>query len=367
MGRHHGFQFQSRQGSRSGLIMSPKTFPESETAPSQLPLVCAYAITYNGKRFLERCFQTLQDLTDYGNCRRILVDNGSSDGSGDYVRENFPEVEVLRVFPNIGYAHGANEAVADARRRGAKYVVLMNDDIAILNPQWLREAIWHAERDPSIGIIGFVQVTSDNGQHAAPTSELADVEYLGSPVLVMPVELFNRVGLFDEVYYVIGDEDDIGARAQAAGYRTCKLDIPIYHFGGGTHQTYSRRAAYLQMRNGIRFCLKNRGLMRAFMRTVRIIDVACNPWPLTIDKRDVSHWRVRNSGNGFVNLWLWLRAVLWNIVRMRQTFRIRAAERRLIRAARAIRKDSVVALTPRVYAATAEQLTFESAEMGVRV
>ena len=73
------------------------TFPEIEIAPSQLPFVCAYAITYNGKRFLERCFQTLQDLTDYGNCRLNLVDNGSSDGSGDYVRKNFPEVEVLRV------------------------------------------------------------------------------------------------------------------------------------------------------------------------------------------------------------------------------------------------------------------------------
>jgi len=301
--------------------------------------VCAYAITYNGKRFLERCFQTLQDLTDYGNCRLNLVDNGSSDGSGDYVRKNFPEVEVLRVSPNIGYAHGANEAIADARRRGAKYVVLMNDDIAILHPQWLSEAVAHAERDPSIGIISFVQVTSDNGQNAAPTSSLTEVEYLGSPMLMIPVELFNRIGSFDEVYYVVGDEDDIGARAQAAGYRTCKLDIPLYHFGGGTHQSYSRRSAYLQMRNGIRFCLKNRTLLHALMRTVRIIEVACNPWPLTIDRRDVSHCRVRNSGNGFVNFWLWLRAVSWNMVRLPQTLRIRAAERRLIRAAQANRKN----------------------------
>jgi GT2 family glycosyltransferase len=271
------------------------------------------------------------------------------------------------VFPNIGYAYGANEAIADARRRGAKYVALMNDDIAILHPQWLSEAISHAERDSSIGIIGFVQATSDNGQPAAPTSALSEVEYLGSPVLVMPVELFNRIGLFDEVYYVVGDEDDIGARAQAAGYRTCKLDIPIYHFGGGTDQTYSRRAAYLQMRNGIRFCLKNRSLLHALMRTVRIIDVACNPWPLTIDKRDVSHCRVRNSGNGLVNFWLWLRAVSWNLVRLPQTFRIRAAEQKLIRAVRASRKDTTAPLPARVQGAPAGQLTFESAEMGVRV
>jgi GT2 family glycosyltransferase len=317
------------------------------------PLVCAYAITYNGKRFLRQCFQTLQELTDYGNCQFNLVDNGSSDDSGDYVRENFRGVDVLRVFPNVGYAHGANAAIADARRRGAKYIVLMNDDIAILHPQWLREAVAHAERDPRIGIIGFVQATSENAQPVAPSSKLTDVEYLGSPVLFMPTELFDRIGLFDEVYYVVGDEDDLGARAQAAGYRTGRLSIPIYHFGGGTHQNYSRRAAYLQIRNGIRFCIKNRSLLHALARTIRVIDVACNPWPLTLDKRDVSHCRVRNSGNVFINSLLWLRAVGWNLVHLPQTLRIRAAEQKLIRAARTMHPEQSVPVQPRVQVAAA--------------
>jgi GT2 family glycosyltransferase len=325
--------------------------------PSQAPLVYACVVTYNGKRFLERCFQTLQELTDYGNHRLVLIDNGSSDGSGDYVRENFPEVEVLRVSPNIGYAHGANQAIEGARRRGAKYVVLMNDDIVILHPQWLSEAVSRAERDPCIGVISLTQSTLDK-ENATATSEFTEEEYIGGPVLFFPVELFNRIGLFDEVYYVVGDEDDIAARAQAAGYRTFKLDIPVYHFGGGSHQKFSRSAAYLAMRNGIRFCIKNRSFMHALMRTVRIIDVACSPWPLTINKGDVSHRRVRNSGNVVVNFWIWLRAVLWNIVRMPQTLRIRAAERRLIRAARTMRKDSAVAPQPCVQAAPAGQLTF---------
>jgi GT2 family glycosyltransferase len=338
--------------------MGPTTIPESEIIASEQPLVCAYAITYNGKRFLDECIETLQQLTDYGNCRLTLVDNGSSDGSGDYLRENFSDVDVLRVFPNVGYAHGANAAVADARRRGAKYVVLMNDDIAILHPQWLSEAIAHTERDPSIGIIGFAQATSENGRHAPPDARLTDVEYLGSPVLIMPVDLFNRIGVFDEVYYVVGDEDDLGARAQAAGYRTVKLGIPIYHFGGGSHQNYSRRSAYLQMRNGIRFCLKNRTAVHALLRAARIIDVACNPWPVTLDKRNASHCRVRNSGNIFVNLLLWLGAVVWNIVHLPQTLSIRAAERRLIREARAAGKASSVVLQPHIHAAPARQLTY---------
>lgn len=337
--------------------MSPTTCAESEMIASEQPLVCAYAISYNGKRFLDKCFRTLQELTDYGNCRLVLVDNGSSDGSGDYMRENFPEVDVLHVFRNRGYGHGANAAIADARRSCAKYVVLMNNDIVILHPQWLREAIAHAERDPSIGIVGFIQATTERGRRVPRDAKLTDVDYLGSPVLIMPVDLFNQIGLFDEVYYVVGDEDDLGARAQAAGYRTVKLGIPIYHFGGGTHQNYTRRAAYLQMRNGIRFCLKNRTIVHTLLRAVRLIDVACNPWPITLDKRNVSHCRVRNSGNIFVNLLLWMQAIAWNVVHLPQTMRIRADELRMVRAARAASKDLSIAMPPHVQSAPSGQLT----------
>ena len=330
--------------------MSPKTFLESEMIPSQLPLVCAYVITYDGKRFLERCFQTLQHLTDYGNRRLILVDNGSSDGSGDYVRESFPDVEVLRIFPNAGYAHAANEAIKHARLQGAKYVAILNDDIVILHSQWLREAVHHAERDSSMGIITFVEATSDDGQYGLPQPSLTDVDYLNGFAVLIPLEVFDRIGMFDEGYFAYSEEDDLGARAQAAGYRLVRLGIPIYHLGGGTNQSYKMQSAYLQMRNGIRFCLKNRSLMHALLRAVRIIDVACNPWPVTFDNRDAAHRRMRNSGNVVVNLLLWLRAVSWNIVRIPQTIRIRAAERRLIRAARATRKNSAVASQPPVNA-----------------
>jgi GT2 family glycosyltransferase len=336
--------------------MGATTLLKSEVAPSRLPLVCGYVVTYNGKRFLERCFQTLQRLTDYENFRLILVDNGSSDGSGDYVRETFPAVEGLRVFPNAGIAHAANVAVEDARRRGAKYVTLLHDDIEILHAQWLREAVSHAERDPRIGIISLVEFTTKGGPQPVPESKLADFEYLTSAVRLMPVELFDRIGMYDEVYYLAGDDDDFCSRAQARGYRTVKLLIPVYHFGGGTLPTYSVTSAYLHIRNGIRFCLKNRSAMHALARAVRFLDVACNPWPVTFDNQNRAHLTMRNSGNLAVNLLLWMRAVSWNIIHLPQTYRIRAAERRLIRAARAARKDPAAVSQPSVKATPAGQL-----------
>jgi GT2 family glycosyltransferase len=326
----------------------------SDLNGSQLPFVCGYVVTYNGKRFLDECFRTLRDVTDYPNFQLILVDNGSSDGSGDFVRENFPGVDVLRVFPNAGYPHGANQAIVDARRRGADYVVLMNDDIAILHPQWLRDALAHLEDDPSIGVVAFVEATTEVEKLAPPHSNAVEAEYLSSPVMLMPVTLFDRIGVFDEVYYVIADENDFGARAQAAGLRVVNLGVPVFHYGGGTNQSFGRKTAYLQMRNGLRFCLKNRSPLRACLRAARMLEIACNPWPATFDRKDAAHCRIRNSGNVAVNLVLWVRAMLWNIAHLPQTLRVRAADRRLIRAAQLATANASTSARSSVTAATTQ-------------
>jgi glycosyltransferase involved in cell wall biosynthesis/GT2 family glycosyltransferase len=311
-----------------------KGLSKSPASKSAAPLVGVYIVTYNGKRFLENCFRTLEKLTDYPNRQLILADNGSSDGSGEYVCQTFPQVEVLRIALNAGWGHGANVAIEDARRRGAKYIALLNDDIEILHSGWLREAVSHAELDPTIGIISFAEAVPGEVWEA-PQSAIVDLEYLGSCAILFPVELFDRVGMFDELYHHIGDEDDLVARTQAAGFRTVKLKIPIHHLGAGTKQEHSSTTAYLQMRNGIRFCLKNRTIRHAILRALRIIDLACSPYPVTFDDGNVAHRRIRNSGNLFINLRLWLRAVSWNIVRLPQTLRLRAAERRLSCAERA--------------------------------
>lgn len=296
------------------------------------PPVCVYVITYNGMRFLDRCFETLRSQTDYANMRLILIDNGSSDGSADHVLSRYPGVEVHRISPNAGYARAANTAIAHARESGARYVALMDDDIAILHSDWLREAISRAESDARIGIISFFEAAADNVT-VPDYGSLMDVRYFNGFAMVMPMGLFDDIGTFDEEYFTLGEEDDLGTRAVAAGYRVVTLNIPIYHFGGGTNRNYSRRTAYLQMRNGVRYCLKSRGTVGALLRVMRTVDVACNPWPLTFDANDPAHGRMRNSGNLLVNTSLLIRAVGWNLLKLPRTMRIRAAERRLIHTA----------------------------------
>ena len=296
------------------------------------PLVYVIVITYDGKKFLSECFSSLKEKTTYENFKLLLLDNGSSDGSSEYVAEHFPDVEILRVFPNAGYAHAANKAVEYAREHNAQYVVLSNDDIVIRDSRWLTSAIELSEKDPTVGIVGFSESTSSKA--IEPPEEVKDttVEYFSGFSMVMPIKLFDAIGNFDETYFVVGDEDDLGARAQRAGFRVAKLNIPIFHYGGGTNTRYSLRTAYLQMRNGLRFCLKNRNPLHAMLRAIRMIDIACNPWPLTFDINDGAHRRIRNSGNVFVNAGLYCKALAWNIWSLPQTFLTRHREQQLIRA-----------------------------------
>lgn len=97
------------------------------------PLVCIVILNCNGKEMLKRALDNL-GKTSYGNMRILVVDNESSDGSVDFVRSSYPHVEVLALPRNFGYAKANNFGIVYALRRGAKYVVLMNNDTEVVDP-----------------------------------------------------------------------------------------------------------------------------------------------------------------------------------------------------------------------------------------
>jgi GT2 family glycosyltransferase len=102
-------------------------------------------INWNGRRFLPRCLEALasSDLP----ARVLVVDNASTDGSVAYVRAEHPEVEVIALDQNVGYAAGANAGI---HASSADYVMIMNPDV-ILAPDHLRVLVEKLEDDPSIG------------------------------------------------------------------------------------------------------------------------------------------------------------------------------------------------------------------------
>jgi GT2 family glycosyltransferase len=297
------------------------------------PLVCIIVITFNGLRHLEGCLGSLRQ-TDYPNCRILLVDNASTDGSADYTRTHFPEVQVLRQDTNLGFAGGNNRAMEAALAAGAEHVVLLNDDTVILDSDWLAEAVALAGKDPRAGMIGFQLLAA-----LPSTEELGRLPKLPVPAASKPVRridgcalfirgaLLRRIGLFDEAYFAYAEEDDIEARAKRTGAGLMEIDRRIYHLGGGTSGKFPREASYLEIRNAIRFSIKNRGVLQTAARVIKLCDIVCSPFPLFLDRRNQSHLRARGEWKFFANLRTFLSACAWNLWHLRETVAARRRDR----------------------------------------
>ena len=104
-------------------------------------------LNWNGKRYLEECLHALFTQT-YSPYEIILVDNGSHDGSVDFVAERFPAVRIIENGENLGFAAGNNVAIRVAR---GDYIVTLNNDTRA-EPDWLEELVKVVETDPKIGM-----------------------------------------------------------------------------------------------------------------------------------------------------------------------------------------------------------------------
>jgi hypothetical protein len=131
------------------------------------PRVCIIILNWNGKELLKDCLSSIFKLTDYPNYKVIVVDNGSTDGSVEYVKKSFPKVDVLALDKNYGFSKGNNIGIKYALKKyNPKYILLLNNDTKIIQKDWLTKLVETAESDEKIGIVGCNLIFPDGSlQH----------------------------------------------------------------------------------------------------------------------------------------------------------------------------------------------------------
>ncbi|MDD1710071.1 MAG: glycosyltransferase family 2 protein, partial [Methanoregulaceae archaeon] len=107
-------------------------------------------VNWNGKRFLDDCLTALERQT-YPNFDVTLVDNGSTDGSVEFVRERFPRVHVISLPDNAGFSKANNHAITLALNDGVPYIALLNNDTKV-DERWLEHLVRVMESGKDIGI-----------------------------------------------------------------------------------------------------------------------------------------------------------------------------------------------------------------------
>lgn len=247
------------------------------------PKVSVMVLNYNGKEHIEECLHSLkgQSYTDY---EIVLVDNGSTDGSLEYVKENFPPVHVVPLDRNYGFAEGNNRGVVHAR---GDLLAFLNNDTRV-EKQWLSELVNAVESDPKIGICGskmlmyyrpkFInsagQVFSyvsgyfwNRGEYELDSGQYEETEEVVSVcagAMMVRKDVFLELGGFDPAFYANYEDIDICLKVWISGRKV--LYVPssvVYHKVGASFRKIdnSEECGRLRSRTAVSLSERNRWRM----------------------------------------------------------------------------------------------------------
>lgn len=247
--------------------------------------VAVVILNYNGRNYLE---QFLPSVVENSKPHRVIIaDNASTDDSVAFLEENYPEIQLILMEENTGFAGGYNKALAEV---DADYFVLLNSDVEV-TPNWIDPVIELMEQDAQI-IACQPKVKSfhlkSHFEHAGAAGGFID--YLGYPFcrgrilstleedrgqfdddkeifwatgacFFVKAKPFFELGALDERFFAHMEEIDFCWRAKNKGYKIYYTSkSTVYHVGGGTLQTDSPYKTYLNFRNNLLMLYKNLSL-----------------------------------------------------------------------------------------------------------
>lgn len=246
-----------------------------DPARDRTPHVTAVVVGYNHVEWLEQCLSTLLAST-HPALSVVYVENASSDGSAAFVRSRLPDVEVVALVKNTGFA-GGNNAVLERAVKTSDYVFLVNPDTRT-PPGLVAALVAFMDAHPDYGVVGPLQYAygdparlnewsesaltlgeqhefahrvpqpSNAGGLAGRAPNTLEHPYVQGAALFARSAVLRAAGLFDPAYHSYYEELDLCRRVRWCGYRVALLlDLGIEHAGdsGGM----SRRRAVLMTRN----------------------------------------------------------------------------------------------------------------------
>lgn len=248
------------------------------TSSGHHPTAAVIIPNWNGRRFLAACFDSLR-AQRFRDFEVVLVDNGSRDDSVAFTREHYPEVRVIALPENRGFAAAVNCGILAT---GGLYVALLNNDTEV-DPDWLGELVRALEADPGAAsaaakmrehaqgrrdrLYGLGQaLTPDGCPHRIGAGERDQGQWDGvrevfgacGGAALYRRDVLEEIGLLDEAFFAYLEDDDWAFRARLAGYHCLAVhSAVVYHVGSATSGAGSPLVFRLGTRNRVRLVLKN--------------------------------------------------------------------------------------------------------------
>ena len=232
-----------------------------------LEKISVIIVNWNGKRFLSECLDGLRRQI-YQDFSVILVDNGSKDGSIDFVNRNYPEVRTIALPKNVGFPAANNYAFKTIQ---TEYIALLNND-AVAHNLWLKNLLDALDSHPEAGFAASKMVFSDNSEiidragdaytragtgllrgRGKSVSNYNKQEWIFGAcagAALYRTHMLKDIGLFDEDFFLLYEDVDLSFRAQLMGYKC--LFVPeavVYHKASSSIVYDSPISVYYSHRN----------------------------------------------------------------------------------------------------------------------
>lgn len=197
-------------------------------------------VTYNGKKWMQRSLNSIihADISS----RIIIVDNGSTDGTQEYINSNFPDTDLIQCDENLGFGKANNIGIAIALNKGAEYIFLLNQD-AYLFKGSLKSSLNILTENKNIGIVSPIHFAGDGknldfGFHnyikPTKTPLLAgdffnktisrryyETDFVNAAAWIVRASVFNDLGSFNPIFTHYGEDDEFINRLKKNNLMVC--------------------------------------------------------------------------------------------------------------------------------------------------
>jgi GT2 family glycosyltransferase len=212
---------------------------------SSEPKVGIVLVTYNDESHLDILFSSLR-TQNYSNYRVILIDNASKDHSVAKAKALCPEGRIVELKENTGFARASNQGAAFAQEESCRFILILNNDVE-LDHDCLGELVSLLKSDQHLACVGpiifrgrrserpFIQEYGGRADYAhyavkknyvgrpfeppASFPDILDVDFIMGGALLIRADVVEKIGLFDERYYMYGEEIDLFCRLRRLGLR----------------------------------------------------------------------------------------------------------------------------------------------------
>ncbi len=195
-------------------------------------LISVIITNYNGKKYLKDCLESLRNNT-LRDFEVVIVDNGSSDGSAAFIKNNYPRIKLLELEQNLGLAIASNKGREIAE---GKYLFFYNND-TIADKNLLSELIKTTESDSRIGVCGCRTLSYDGSReiNCGVPLDIFGYPYGGGNTFYVDAgifirqDVFDNIGGFDPKLFLYGEDKDLCWRTLLYGYKVVAVPNAIFY------------------------------------------------------------------------------------------------------------------------------------------